>query len=220
MGGGSVKKTILLAVFAGASASATPPVDRATMTSAAGKAGRYCNPLPIETSSRDGSPQGVNLGDVTVVREGGKYYLFGTGGGGWVSDDLVNWKYQGVEMRQGRVPVAPHVVKYKGQFYMSGNDAPLYRAPAILGPYEVVGDWTDVSGKPFAGVANGREWSGAFDVDIFVDDDNKPYLYFPARSTEGIDVVPLDPQHLNRFRPRRSGCSASTGRTCGNATAR
>ena len=43
---------------------------------------RYCNPLPIETSSRDGSPQGVNLGDVTVVRERGKYYLFGTGGGG------------------------------------------------------------------------------------------------------------------------------------------
>jgi xylan 1,4-beta-xylosidase len=164
-----------------------------------GKSLRYCNPLPIETSSRDGSPQGVNLGDVTVVREAGKYYLFGTGGGGWVSEDLVNWRYQGVQMRQGRVPVAPHVVKYNGQFYLSGNDAPLYRAPAILGPYEVVGDWTDVSGKPFAGMANGRQWVGAFDVDIFVDDDNKPYLYFPARSTEGIDVVPLDPNHLNRF---------------------
>ena len=32
-----------------------------------GKASRYINPLPIETSSRDGSPQGVNLGDVTVL---------------------------------------------------------------------------------------------------------------------------------------------------------
>jgi xylan 1,4-beta-xylosidase len=170
-----------------------------------GKSLRYCNPLPIETSSRDGSPQGVNLGDVTVVRENGGYYMFCTGGGGWVSEDLVNWRYQGVEMRQGRVPVAPHVVKYNGQFYMSGNGAPLYRAPAILGPYEVVGDWTDVSGKPFAGTANGRQWVGAFDVDIFVDEDNKPYLYFPARSTEGIDVVPLDPNHLNRFTaaPRR-----------------
>jgi xylan 1,4-beta-xylosidase len=82
---------------------------------------------------------------------------------------------------------------------MSGNDAPLYRAPAILGPYEVVGEWTDVSGKPFAGLGNGRPWTGAFDVDIFVDDDGKPYLYYPARSTEGIDVVPLDPDHLNRF---------------------
>ena len=172
---------------------------------------RYCNPLPIEASSRDGSPQGVDLGDVTVVREGGKYYLFATGGGGWVSDDLVNWRYQGVEMREGRVPVAPHVVKYNGQFYMSGNNAPLYRAPAILGPYEVVGDWTDVSGKPFAGIANGRPWVGAFDVDIFVDDDNKPYLYFPGRSTEGIDVVPLDPQPPEPVHGRaRNGCSAST----------
>jgi hypothetical protein len=166
---------------------------------ALGKSLRYCNPLPIEASSRDGSPQGVNLGDVTVVREGGTYFMFCTGGGGWVSDDLVNWRYRGVEMRQGRVPVAPHVVKFNGQFYMSGNDAPLYRAPAILGPYEVVGDWMDVEGKPFSGVANGYRWTGAFDVDIFVDDDNRPYLYFPARSTEGIDVVPLDPKQLNRF---------------------
>jgi xylan 1,4-beta-xylosidase len=164
-----------------------------------GKSPRYCNPLPIEASSRDGSPQGVSLGDVTVVREGGKYYLFGTGGGGWVSEDLINWRYQGVEMRQGRVPVAPDVVKYNGQFYMSGNDAPLYRAPAILGPYDIVGDWTDVSGKPFAGVANGRQWAGAFDVHFFVDTDNRPYLYYSARSTEGIDVVPLDPHGLNRF---------------------
>lgn len=160
---------------------------------------RYCNPLPIETSSRDGSPQGVHLGDVTVVREAGKYYLFATGGGGWVSDDLVNWGYQGVDMRGARVPVAPHVVKYKGQFYMSGNGAPLYRASAILGPYEVVGTWTDVAGRPFAGIANGREWVGAFDVDIFVDDDNTPYLYYPGRSTDGIFVVPLDPQRLNHF---------------------
>jgi xylan 1,4-beta-xylosidase len=189
---------VLCAMAAGASVAASAQMHGAT-TPAPGKSIRYCNPLSIEASSRDGSPRGVNLGDVTVVREAGRYYLFGTGGGGWVSDDLVNWKYQGVEMREGRVPIAPHVVKYDGTFYMSGNDAPLYRAPAILGPYEVVGDWTDVSGRPFAGVANGREWTGAFDVDIFVDDDNKPYLYFPARSTEGIDVVPLDPQRLNRF---------------------
>jgi xylan 1,4-beta-xylosidase len=164
-----------------------------------GKSIRYCNPLPIEASSRDGSPQGVNLGDVTVVREAGKYYMFCTGGGGWVSDDLVHWRYQGVDMREGRVPVAPHVVKFDGQFYLSGNSAPLYRAPAILGPYELAGDWTDASGKPFAGVSNGRPWVGAFDVDIFVDDNQKPYLYFPGRSTDGIYVVPLDPSRLNRF---------------------
>jgi xylan 1,4-beta-xylosidase len=164
-----------------------------------GKSSRYCNPLPIETSSRDGAPQGVNLGDITVVREGGKYYMFCTGGGGWVSDDLVNWRYQGVDMKAGRVPVAPHVWKSNGQFYMSGNDAPVYRAPSILGPYEVLGEWATVSGGPFEGIANGYKWKGAFDVDVFVDDDNKSYLYYPARSTEGIEVVTLDPAHPNRF---------------------
>jgi beta-xylosidase len=166
------------------------------------------------------APQGVNLGDVAVVCEGGRYHLFGTGGGGWISDDLVDWKYQGVEMRQGRGPIAPHVVKYKGQFYLSGNDAPLYRAPAVLGPYEVVRDWTDGSGKPFAGIANGREWKGAFDVDIFVDEDDKPCLYFTARSTEGTDVVPLDPQHLNRFLAVPKRLFGLDRHTPGNAMAR
>ena len=164
-----------------------------------GKSLRYCNPLPLEASSRDGSPQGVSLGDVTVVREGDSYCLFGTGGGAWVSSDFLNWKYQAVEVRGGRLPVAPHVVKYKGAFYMSGNTAPLYRAPNILGPFEVLGPWKNEKGEPWTGVSNGKPWTGAFDVDIFVDDDNKPYLYFPGRSTDGIYVAPLDPDDLTRF---------------------
>ncbi|MEJ2145645.1 MAG: family 43 glycosylhydrolase [Acidobacteriota bacterium] len=164
-----------------------------------GKAARYCNPLSLETSSKDGTPQGVNLGDVTIVREGGRYYLFATGGGAWVSEDLLNWTYQPVEVRGGRLPVAPHVAKYNGAFYMSGNEAPLYRADHILGPYEVLGPWMNEKGEPWTGVSNGKPWKGAFDVDIFVDDDNKPYLYFPGRSTDGIYVVPLDPNDLTRF---------------------
>ena len=32
-----------------------------------GKSLRYCNPLPIEASSQDGSPQGVSLGDVMLL---------------------------------------------------------------------------------------------------------------------------------------------------------
>lgn len=164
-----------------------------------GKSARYCNPLPLEATSQDGSAQGVSLGDVTVVREGNDYYLFGTGGGAWVSRDFVNWKHRPVDVRGGRLPVAPHVAKYNGAFYMSGNDAPLYRAPNILGPYEVLGPWKNEKGEPWTGVSNGQPWSGAFDVDIFIDDDNKPYLYFPGRSTDGIYVVPLDPNDLTRF---------------------
>jgi hypothetical protein len=164
-----------------------------------GKSARYCNPLPLEASSKDGSPQGVSLGDVTVVREGALYYLFGSGGGAWVSPDLLNWKYQPVEVRGGRLPVAPHVVKYNGAFYMSGNTSPLYRSSGILGPYESIGPWKDEKGEPWAGSSNGHPWTGSFDVDIFIDDDNKPYLYAPGRSTDGIYVMPLDPKDLTRF---------------------
>lgn len=164
-----------------------------------GKSPRYCNPMPLGTSSKDGTPQGVNLGDVTVVREGHDYYLFGTGGGAWISNDFLNWKYQPVDVRGGRLPVAPHVVKYNDAFYMSGNEAPLYKAPHILGPYEVLGPWKNEKGEPWTGAVNGKAWKGAFDVDIFVDDDNKPYLYFPGRSTDGIYVAPLDPKDLTMF---------------------
>ncbi|MBL0160359.1 MAG: hypothetical protein IPP47_25250 [Bryobacterales bacterium] len=155
-----------------------------------GKASRYINPLSIETSSRDGSPQGVNLGDVTVLKSGDFYYLFGTGGGAWVSKNFLDWKYQALEVRGGRLPVAPHVVEYNGAFYMSGNDAPLYKAPAVLGPYEVLGPWKNEKGEPWTGVSNGKSWKGAFDVDIFIDDDNKPYLYFFSMTASKGDSAP------------------------------
>jgi hypothetical protein len=128
------------------------------------------------------------------------YYLFGTGGGAWVSAGFVHWKYQPVDVRGGRLPVAPNVVKYNGAFLMSGNDAPLYRAPDILGPYELLGPWKNEKGEPWTVEMNGRKTNGAFDVDIFVDDDNKPYLYFPGRSTAGFYVPPLDPKDPSRLK--------------------
>ncbi len=178
----------ICACLQSAQANSGPPV--------IGRSRRYCNPLPIEASSRDGSPRGVSLGDVTVVRENNRYYMFCTGGGAWVSEDLVSWKCRPV---QGRVPVAPGVFRYKGTFYMSGNGAPLYHAKNILGPYEPLGDWKDHNGQAWTGTAdNGLAWEGAFDAHFFVDRD-QPYLYFPGRGTEGIYVVPLDPDDLTRF---------------------
>ncbi|HEY4328603.1 MAG TPA: family 43 glycosylhydrolase, partial [Phycisphaerae bacterium] len=159
-----------------------------------GKSPRYCNPLPMVTS------QGAAAsGDVTVIREKDKYYMYCTGGGAWVSSDLLNWDFQRVQ----NVPVAPHVVKYNGAFYMAGNDATrngvagaegvIYKADNPLGPFTSLGSWKNT------GTAATTGWNGAFDIDIFVDDDNKPYLYFPGRSTAGIYVVPLDPNDLTKF---------------------
>ena len=78
---------------------------------------RYCNPLPMPIG-----PGGNASGDVTVIQEGGKYYMYCTGGGAWVSEDLLNWDFHRVE----GVPVAPDIVKYDGKFYLSGNNDNLF----------------------------------------------------------------------------------------------
>jgi xylan 1,4-beta-xylosidase len=158
-----------------------------------GKSPRYCNPLPMI------SGQGGNAGgDVTVIKEAGKYYMYCSGGGAWISGDLLNWSFQ----RVANVPGAPHVVKYNGSFYMAGNDGTrngvqsaegvVYKADNPLGPFVSLGTW-----KNHGWVEDG--WNGAFDIDIFVDDDNKPYLYYPGRGVSGIFVVPLDPNDLTKF---------------------
>ena len=148
-----------------------------------GKTSRYCNPLPMPTS-----PGGSASGDVTVIREQGRYYMYCTGGGAWISQDMLNWTFQ----RVANVPVAPHVVKYDGSFYMCGNESPLFKADHPLGPFVSIGEW-----KSPPDAAGG--WRGPFDMDIYIDDDNSPYLYFPGRGVDGIFVVPLDPNDLTRF---------------------
>ena len=148
-----------------------------------GKTARYCNPLPMIIA-----PGGNASGDVTVIREKGKYYMFCTGGGAWVSEDMLNWSFKLVK----NVPTAPDIVKYNGSFYMCGNESPVYKADNPLGPYTSIGKW-----KNTPDVKGG--WNGAFDVDIFIDEDNKPYLYYPGRGVSGIFVVPLDPNDLSRF---------------------
>jgi hypothetical protein len=148
-----------------------------------GRSQRYCNPLPMISEG------GVSAsGDVSVIREQGRYYMYCTGGGAWVSDNLLNWTLH----RIANVPVAPDVVKFKGAFYMSGNDSPLFRADNPLGPFTNVGNW-----KNTPGVAGG--WNDPFDMHIFVDEGDKPFLYYPGRGVSGIYVVPLDPNDLTRF---------------------
>ena len=56
-----------------------------TVLAASAQGPRYCNPLPMPIG-----PGGNASGDVTVLEEGGRYYMYCTGGGAWVSDDLLN----------------------------------------------------------------------------------------------------------------------------------
>ena len=47
---------------------------------------RYCNPLPIPLGTGASAS-----GDVTVIKHAGTYYMFCTGGGAWVSQDMLHW---------------------------------------------------------------------------------------------------------------------------------
>jgi len=145
-----------------------------------GNSPRYCNPLPMMSEGGTSAS-----GDVTVIRDNGRYYMYCTGGGVWHSDDLRNWNLH----RITNVPVAPDVVKYNGSFYLSGNDSPVYKADHPLGPFTRIGDWP----------ARTNGWYGPFDTHIYVDDDNQPYFYYPGRGVTGIFVVPLNPQDLTKF---------------------
>ena len=112
----------------------------------------YCNPLPMPVG------QGGNAGgDVTVLEEGGKYYMCCSGGGMWVSDDLLNWEFHAVE----HIPVAPDLAKFNGRFYLTGNTDHVYVADNPLGPYTDLGLF-----KNTGPVENG--WNGGFDTKIFV----------------------------------------------------
>lgn len=143
----------------------------------------YCNPLPMEIG------QGGNAaGDVTVIEDGGKYYMCCTGGGMWVSDDLLDWTFHKVD----NIPVAPDLVKYNGKFYLTGNSDHVYVADNPLGPYTDLGLF-----KNTGPVEQG--WNGGFDTKIYVDDDNTPYLFWPGRGISGIYGVKLDPNDLTRF---------------------
>ena len=93
------------------------------------------------------------------------------------------------------MPVAPTVVKFNGAYYMCGNNdngGALFRAPGPLGPYTNIGNWKN-TGDATTG------WKNAFDMDLFVDDDNQPYVLFSGRSTAGVFMAPLDPADLTRF---------------------
>ncbi|NLD21929.1 MAG: family 43 glycosylhydrolase [Bacteroidales bacterium] len=114
--------------------------------------------------------------------------MFCTGGGAWVSDDMLDWDFHYV----ANVPVAPDVVPYNGKFYMTGNGVRgVWVADNPLGPYEQQGTW-----KGLPDLENG--WSGAFDTHIFIDDDNQPYLFWPGMAISGIYSVKLDPNDLNQ----------------------
>jgi xylan 1,4-beta-xylosidase len=167
------------------------------------KALRYVNPLVMENAGR--------LADPTVIKVEGKYFLYLTGGispygssrgGVWSSNDLVHWEYHQVETQGARGIGAPTAFEYNGFVYLTGNDIGLYRSHSPLGPFEYFGDFVDEHGQRLERERDpGQGWEdgGVFDPAIFVDEDERVYLYYAGGSTAGVYGVELDSTDLRKF---------------------
>jgi len=199
---------LMTLIIVGLGASIAQGAGRAEHAPVIGVAQRYINPLNLPANSTDGSPHGVSLGDPTVVHDGDLYYMFATGvtngpvpqGGAWVSRDLVKWDWKPLDANSAPLAIAPHVVKFDGAYYMTGNGAPLYRSDSILGPYREVGPWLDNEGRPIERSPTSNGFARhVFDVCIFIDRDDKPYVYMAYGQTGGVWGAALDPKHLNRL---------------------
>ena len=112
---------------------------------------------------------GDGLGDPFVMRYNGRFYLYVTGTGikCWSSDDLVNWKYEGLSSRSPvtEIAYAPEVYYYNGYFYMytspAGNGHYVLRSDSPTGPFEPI---TENLGM-------------VIDGSVFIDNNGKWFFY-------------------------------------------
>lgn len=139
----------------------------------------FCNPLDLPYRFQLDSPSRREAADPTLVRFYGEYWLFASKSGGyWHSTDMTHWKF----VEPTGLPLedyAPTVAVLNGRMIFTAfNTRALYTTDDPL-----TGSWrkaADLKGYP--------------DPDIFVDDDNRVYIYYGCASNGGIEAVELDPQ--------------------------
>ncbi|MBA2941209.1 family 43 glycosylhydrolase [Paenibacillus sp. CGMCC 1.16610] len=127
----------------------------------------YQNPIVLDQEWED-----YGIGDPYILRFNGKYYLYCStkdrrvGVKAWSSDDLVNWRYEGLVTEEpvSEGAYAPEVVYWNGAFYM-------YTSPAGKGHYVLQSD------KPTGPFVKKTDNLGfTIDGSVFIDDDEKWYF--------------------------------------------
>jgi beta-xylosidase len=177
----------LLLLFLFAPPVAAPALAQTTQNKPAAKA-TFSNPLPVQ------------FGDPYVLFTGGRYYMYGTGGGAdkgfaaYSSTDLVNWKPEGQvyfhdnkngwsdpEASWGGAYWAPEVYEVSGKFYL------FYSAQWKENPAKEVENFrigvavADKPAGPFIDLENKPVFDPGYpiiDANVFFDTDGKAYLYY------------------------------------------
>lgn len=127
----------------------------------------YTNPFVLDREWED-----YGIGDPYILRHDGKYYLYCStkdrrvGVKAWSSDDLVNWRYEGLVTEEpvSEGAYAPEVVYWNGSFYM-------YTSPAGKGHYVLQSD------KPTGPFVKKTDNLGlTIDGSVFINDDGQWYF--------------------------------------------
>lgn len=153
----------------------------------------YCNPIDIDYTymSHNRARKAVSYrsgADPAVVLYKDKYYMFVTRSlGYWMSDDLLNWTFV--------LPVnwyfegcnAPGAAVYKDKLLLYGS--PYGYGAMLESTAPEKGLWK--SNYAVINVPGGIQ-----DPDIFVDDDNRVYLFEESSNLHPIRMIELDPDHF------------------------
>lgn len=141
----------------------------------------YLNSFTLEDEWEDG----YGIGDPYILRYDGRYYLYVSthdykiGIKCWSSDNLVDWKYEGLVTEEKKTlgAYAPEVIYWDGYFYM-------YTSPAGKGHYVLQ---SDSPTGPFKLISDNIGMS--IDGSVFIDDNAKWYFYYA--SPKGIMAAPM-----------------------------
>lgn len=157
----------------------------------------YCNPLDIDYSYMSHYRAENNVSyrsgaDPSVVNFKGRYYMFVTRSHGyWASDDMADWRFIKPRSWYFNGSNAPAAAVYGDKVIVLGD--PSGRGAVIETDNPELGDWR----TNFAVI---DVPDGVQDPDLFVDDDQRVYLYEESSNTWPIRGVELDPE--NYFIPK------------------
>lgn len=149
----------------------------------------YCNPIDIDYTymSHYRAKRNVSYrsgADPAVVNFKGKYYMFVTRSHGyWSSDDMSNWKFIRPQSWYFNGSNAPAAAVRNGKILVLAD--PSGRGAVIETANPELGDW-----KTNFAVINTS--NGVQDPNLFVDDNNRVYLYEESSNKWPIRGVELD----------------------------
>jgi len=152
----------------------------------------YCNPIDIDYSYMSHYRATNNVSyrsgaDPAVVNFKGSYYMFVTRSHGyWASDDMSNWTFIKPQSWYFNGCNAPAAAVKDGKIILLGD--PSGRGAVIETDNPELGDW-----KTNYAVINVP--GGVQDPDLFVDDDNKVYLYEESSNKWPIHAIELDAEN-------------------------